>query len=92
MIDIQWTSKALSDLNRLFEFLAPKNREAAAKVVQSLTAAPEKLITQPRIGTALEGFEHREVRRLLIGHYEIRYEIHENTLYILRIWHTREQR
>ena len=31
-------------------------------------------------------------RRILVGRYEMRYEIQESRLYILRIWHTREHR
>jgi len=89
---IKWTSKALDDLSRLYEFLAPVNRKAAAKTVQSLTTAPQKIIEQPRIGEKLDEFEGREVRRLLIGRYEIRYELTLGVVYILRIWHTREAR
>jgi len=89
---LKWTSKALSDLARLYEFLAPANREAAARTVQSLTAAPTSLLASPRIGEKLEEFEPREVRRILVGHYEMRYEIQESTLYVLRLWHTREDR
>ncbi|MBL1275811.1 MAG: type II toxin-antitoxin system RelE/ParE family toxin [Ectothiorhodospiraceae bacterium] len=91
-MEVKWTSKALSDLNRLFEFLAPVNQQAAAKTVQSLTAAPMRIIDQPRIGERLDEFEAREVRRLLVGHYEMRYELNNSVLYVLRIWHTREQR
>jgi hypothetical protein len=32
------------------------------------------------------------VRRLLIGHYEMRYEIRRETIVVLRVWHTREDR
>ena len=91
-MEVKWTSKALSDLNRLFEYLAPVNQQAAAKTVQSLTAAPMRIIDQPRIGERLDEFEAREVRRLLVGHYEMRYELNNSVLYVLRIWHTREQR
>ncbi len=91
-MNLKWTRKALSDLVRLYEFLAPVNRKAAAQTVKSLTKAPTSLIEQPRIGEKLEEFEPREVRRLLIGRYEVRYEIQQSTLYILRIWHTREER
>jgi plasmid stabilization system protein ParE len=89
---VKWTSKALSDLVRLYEFLAPVNKLAAAQTVQSLTSAPNSLIENPRIGEKLEEFEPREVRRILVGSYELRYEIHEATIYILRLWHTREER
>jgi len=89
---VQWTSKALSDLSYLFEFLAPVNPQAAARTVQSLTAAPVRIIEQLRIGERLDEFEPREVRKLLVGHYEMRYEIQESTIYVLRLWHTKENR
>ena len=91
-MELKWTSKGLSDLARLYEFLATVNRQAAARTVQCLTAAPVSLLANPRIGEKLEEFVPREVRRILIGHYEMRYEIQEFTLYVLRFWHTREDR
>ncbi|MFW0757582.1 type II toxin-antitoxin system RelE/ParE family toxin [Pseudomonas sp. H11T01] len=91
-MELKWTSKALSDLTRLFEFLAVVNRVAAARTVQSLSLAPVTLLSNPRIGERLEEFEPRDVRRLLVGHYEMRYEIQGSTLYILRLWHVREDR
>jgi len=92
-MELKWTSKALSDLaRRLYEFLAPVNRGAAARTVRSLTAAPTSLVANPRLGERLEEFEPREVRRILVGHYEMRYEIQESTIYVLRLWHTREDR
>jgi plasmid stabilization system protein ParE len=91
-MELKWTSKALSDLARLYEFLAPVNRRAAARTVQSLAAAPARLLDHPRIGEKLEEFNPREVRRILVGHYEMRYEIQGNTIYVLRLWHTRENR
>ena len=91
-MQLKWTSKALADLARLYEFLVPVNRLAAARTVQSLTVAPTNLLDNLRIGEKLEEFEPREVRRLLVGHYEMRYELQESNIYILRIWHTREYR
>lgn len=89
---LKWTSKALSDLARLPAFLAPVNRSAAARVVQSLTIAAERLLNHPRIGEKLDEFAPRQVHHIFVGDYEIRYEINESTLYILRLWHTREDR
>ena len=91
-MNLKWTSKALSDLVRLHEFLAPVNKLAAAHMVQSLSASPLRLLEQPRIGEKLEEFEPREVRRIIVGYYEIRYEITASTIYVLRLWHTREDR
>lgn len=90
---INWTRAALGDLGRLHEFLRPVNKEAAARVVQRLTAGPDLLVMQPRIGTKLTEFEPREIRYILVGDHEMRYEITaEDAIWILRLWHTRELR
>ena len=91
-MEIRWADRALSDVGRLYEFLAPVNQPAAASVVQALTAAPLRLLSNPRLGEKLEEFEPREVRRILVGQYEMRYEIQGQTIYVLRLWHTREDR
>jgi plasmid stabilization system protein ParE len=91
-MEVKWTNKGLSDLSRLFDFLVSIYRQTAVKTLQSLTAAPVRIFEQPKIGERLEEFDPREVRRLFVAHYEMRYEIRSNTLYILRIWHTKENR
>ncbi|MDO9224874.1 MAG: type II toxin-antitoxin system RelE/ParE family toxin [Pseudomonadota bacterium] len=91
-MELKWTSKALSDFARLYEFLAPVNKLAAARTIQALTAAASGFLAHPRIGERLDEFAPREVRRILVGPYEMRYEIQESTLYVLRLWHTREDR
>jgi plasmid stabilization system protein ParE len=89
---IRWTGKASSDLVRLHEHLRPVAPEAAARVVQQLSRAPNKLLDFPRLGEKLEAFEPREVRRIIVGDYELRYEIESGTIFILRLWHCRENR
>ncbi|OWO94059.1 plasmid stabilization protein [Rhizobium esperanzae] len=91
-MEIKWTSKAVSDIARLYDFLSPVDRRAAVRTVQALAAAPARLIEQPRLGERLEEFDPREVRRILVGRYEMRYEIQQSTIYGLRLWHTREDR
>jgi len=54
--------------------------------------APDPLIHNPRIGPLLRQFAPREIRRIIVGNYEMRYEIVNGTIYILRIWHTLEDR
>lgn len=40
----------------------------------------------------VEGFEPRDVRRIQVGHYEMRYVIVDSTIYLLRLWQTRADR
>jgi plasmid stabilization system protein ParE len=89
---LHWSSKALSDLQRLHEFLAPRDARAAADTIRALAAAPDALLINPRIGQLLGQFLPREVRRILMRRYEIRYEIRNSDIYVLRIWHTKEHR
>ena len=89
---LRWTSKALSDLARLHEFLVTVNPHAAARALQALTRSPEVLVRHPRLGEQLFEFQPREVRRFIVKQYELRYEIDDTTIYLLRLWHTREDR
>lgn len=91
-MELRWTGKALADLVRLHEFLMTVIQPAAARALQALTQAPRILLDNPRIGEQLFQFQPREVRRILTGAYEIRYEIRDSVVYILRLWHTREGR
>lgn len=46
----------------------------------------------PRVGERLDEFEPHEIQRIQVGRYELRYETAQATIYILRLWHTREER
>jgi len=64
----------------------------AARVVQQLARAPDRLLEYPRIGEKLAAYEPREVRCILVGSYELRYEIADATIFVLRISRSREDR
>jgi plasmid stabilization system protein ParE len=91
-MEVRWTRKACSDLARLHDFLARVDRRAAARVAQALARAPHVIRENPWIGESVPGFEPRDVRRLRVDTYEIRYELTERSIYILRLWRTREDR
>lgn len=89
---IVWTRAASADLARLHAFLAPVAPASANRAIQRLARAPDRLTDFPRIGARLGAYGPREVRRLGVGDYELRYEIANATIYVLRIWHMREHR
>ena len=91
-MDVKWTTSAHRDLIRLHDFLAPVNKSAAKKAVKQLVDEAKLLQTHPLLGVELEAYAPRNVRRLVIGEYEVRYEVTETVLYVLRLWHTREDR
>lgn len=80
------------DLVRLHEFLAPVNPAAAARIIGALIQRAERLPVRPRLGARLREFGDREVRKVLAGDYEMRYEISQRDVVVLRIFHAREDR
>lgn len=91
-MQISWTAHALEDLVRLHEFLKDVNPAAAARAIQSLVGGAGQLQQFPRLGPKLPEFSPRDVRRILIGDYELRYEITPAGIHVLRLWHARETR
>jgi len=91
-VALRWTTSARADLVRLHEFLEPVNPHAAALVVRQLVAGAKRIPERPRLGQRLREFAPREVRRILIGDYEMRYELTARDVFVLRIFHTREDR
>lgn len=89
---IEWSDDSISDLGRLYDFLAGINPSAAERLISTLTAAPERLLEHPRLGERIEQYLPREVRRLIVGQYEMRYEVDGALIRIVRVWHTREDR
>ena len=89
---IRWTPEAVDDLGRLYDFVARYNPQAALRAVTALRNAVRQLLAHPRLGPPLPGFDPREVRALVVGDYEMRYEVAGEAIHILRFFHTREDR
>jgi plasmid stabilization system protein ParE len=89
---IEWSAEAKEDLVRLHWFLLERSERAASSAVQRLIQAPMSLADQPRRGPVVERYLPREVRRLLVGAYELLYEVRGNDIYVVSIFHTREER
>jgi plasmid stabilization system protein ParE len=91
-MSLRWSPSAYDDLRRIHEFLSPVDPAAAIRAVQALVARVRRIPVAPRLGERVPGFGDREVRRVLVRKYEIRYEVSGGDLYVLRIFHTREHR
>ena len=91
-MSLRWSPSAYEDLRRIHEFLEPVDPAAAVRAVQAVVARVRRIPAQPRLGERVLGFGEREVRRVLVSRYEIRYEVSGGDLYVLRIFHAREHR
>jgi plasmid stabilization system protein ParE len=90
-VKLQFSRAALHDLVRLREFIAIHPPVAANRVADRLLRAIKGLVVTPRIGRPVDDFPG-EVREFIFGRYVVRYKVIKSMLYILRIWHGRENR
>lgn len=86
-----FSKAAVDDLVRLRDFIAQHSPETAQRVAQRLRGAIQRLVDTPQIGRPVANMLG-EVRELIFGKYVVRYEVRQRYLYILRVWHGKEDR
>ena len=90
---LSYSREAISDLIRLREFIASKNPEAAQQIAKSIRNGIVQLKAFPYLGAEVELAPDPEmIRDLIIGNYIARYLTHKKQVYILRVWHHKEER
>ena len=88
---IRYSPEAIDDLQRLVEFVEDKNPFAARRIAINLQEGVDKLKQFPRIGLpVLKASDPEQVRDLYISNYTVRYLITDEIIYVLRIWHNKE--
>ena len=90
---IFYSPEAIEDLKRLREFIEPKNPPAAQRAAESIMKGIGQLHEFPLIGTEVRSApDPSKIRDLVIGKYIARYLVGRTDVYVLRIWHHRENR
>ncbi len=90
---ISYSPESIGDLIRLREFIEIKNPQAAQKIARSLNEGISQLKIFPFLGIEVElAPEPEKIRDLIVGNYIARYLLHSKQIYILRIWHHKEER
>ncbi len=90
---LSYSREAISDLIRLREFIASKNPDAAQKIAKSIRKGIAQLKTFPYLGIEVKlAPDPKMIRDLIIGNYIVRYLVHQKHVYILRVWHHKEER
>ncbi len=86
--------EAVEDIDRLYDFLLPKNPATAEKAMLAIDAGLDLLQQNPQAGIEMEG--RPKYRQLIVpfgkSAYVLRYRIHGDRLVIVRVWHGRENR
>jgi addiction module RelE/StbE family toxin len=93
MREVIWANSAVNDLERLREFIAKENQEAAKRAAETIKQSVQQLLSLPNIGKPvadLFGYRDLTIRFGAAG-YILRYRVYDNTIYVLHIRHYREE-
>ena len=89
---ISYSEEAIKDLIKLRAFIDVNNPHAARRAFASIKKGISQLKAFPRLGVKVAfAPEPDVVRDLIMGNYLARYLITEKVIYILRIWHHKEE-
>jgi len=94
MPHLTWSDTAISDLQRVYHFLAAKDRQVAAVAIKRIRMDVSRIAQQPFLGRQVAS--ERESRRewlVVFGSsgYVVQYEIRHDHVVILRVKHQREK-
>jgi plasmid stabilization system protein ParE len=91
---VRFAPPALLDLERLRDFLRPKNPAAAKRAAVAIVNAIKILELHPQIGRPVEGIDDLAFRELLIDFgdsgYVARYRLAEDSVTVLAVRHQKE--
>jgi plasmid stabilization system protein ParE len=93
MSHLIWAPSALRDVQRLYRFLAPKNRDAAKRAVAAIRQGVKVLEQQPGVGRPVDDMDD-EFRDWIIDFgesgYVARYRVDPQSVTILAVRHQKE--
>ena len=93
MPQLIWSPQALSDVQRLYRFLASKNLDAAKRAVKAIRQGVSVLGHQPGVGRPMEDMEP-QYREWLVefgdSGYVLLYRLAADDVVILAVRHQRE--
>ncbi len=90
---LKWSQNALRDITRLYDFLSPKNRDAAKRAIKAIREGVKILGRNPELGRPIEEMP-TEFREWIIefgqGAYVVLYRFDGKEIVLLAIRHGRE--
>jgi len=91
MIEVKYSPESLEDLQRVVEFVEVKNSYAARRIAIDLQERVSRLKQFPEIGLpVIKAPDSERIRDFYVSDHTVRYLITDDTVYILRVWHNKE--
>jgi len=92
-MEIIWTEASKNDLKNIFYFLLKENSVSKCQsIINQIVNKVDILVEMPKIGQKEPKFLslNKEYRRLIYNHYKIIYHILSNTIFINRVFDSRQ--
>jgi toxin ParE1/3/4 len=91
---LEWSARALADLDRFAEFLQAEHPSLSSIVASAIIEKAQILSQHPELGHPIEGHEHYRqlILQVLNATYVFQYRWDGERLVMLRVFHGREQR
>jgi plasmid stabilization system protein ParE len=90
-VRVKYSPESIDDLQRVVEFVENKNPFAARRIAIDIQEGVERLKQFPQIGLpVLNALDPEKIRDLYVDRYKVRYLSTDEFIYILRIWHSKE--
>jgi len=88
---VRYSPESVEDLERVVEFVECKNLYAARRIAIDIQEGIDKLKQFPQIGLPVSNtVDSERIRDLYISNCTVRYLITDTVIYILRVWHGKE--
>jgi addiction module RelE/StbE family toxin len=84
---VDWSRRALQDLESITEYIAADSPTYAGIVVKKVISQVKTLATFSRAGRKVPEFDDENIRELLVYSYRIIYRLHGNAIVIAAIIH-----
>ncbi len=88
--EILWTGPALIDLRSVRDDIAAEGKPAAAKrMAKKIRNCVLRLQAHPHSGRSVPEFPGAGYREVIVNPYRVVYELADNKVVVLRVWHGR---
>jgi len=75
MVEINWTIRALDDLEDIAQYISKDSEKYAKITIQKLFNSPDVLSQNPKLGRVVPEFKIETIREIIKGNYRIVYKI-----------------
>ena len=91
---VVWTPAAVADIEQHYQYLKPKDPDAAKRATQAILRAGDSLEENPRRGTVIQ--QAQGLRKLQVSFdksgFVLHYIILKQEVLVLRVYHGRQDR